>query len=89
MFEQTIKFDRKSDADLFDQHILDFLKHCEDQNQQEDACLFSTRENEQGHHVRVVKTDSPRMLGRLLNFLTVKDFPSSLLFSQQKEEFIL
>jgi len=81
MFKHTISFDRKNDAELFDQHILDFLKYCEEQNQKEEACLFSTSQQEQGRYIRVVKTDSARMLGRLSNFLTVKNVSPSFLFA--------
>ena len=85
MFEKILKFDQKKDADLFDQHILDFLKNCEVENKRDEACLFSTRALEHGFHVRVVKTDNPRMLGKLLNFMTLKNFSSSVFCAHQKE----
>ena len=78
MFEKILKFDQKKDADLFDQHILDFLKNCEGEIQRDEACLFSTRALEQGRYVRIVKTDDPRMFGKLQNFMAVQNFSSSM-----------
>jgi hypothetical protein len=73
MFMQTMRFAREQDAEAFDQHIVDFLNHCEQRDGLDDACLFASSERDAGHHIRILKTDSARMLGRLKNFLKVRD----------------
>lgn len=78
MFMQTMRFSQARDAEVFDQHIVDFLNHCEQRDGLGDACLFASSERDAGHHVRILKTDSARMLGRLKNFLRVRDVPMLL-----------
>ena len=73
MFVQTMRFSQAQEAEAFDQHIVDFLKHCEQRAGQDDACLFASSEHDAGQHIRVLKTDSVRMLGRLKNFLRVRN----------------
>ena len=73
MFMQTMRFNQAQDAEAVDQHIVDFLKHCEQRNGLDDACLFASSERDAGQHIRILKTDSARMLGRLKNFLRVRE----------------
>lgn len=75
MFKQTIRFDRVQDALVFDRHMTDFLRDCETGCGDDEACVFTTRLQDAGAHIRVVQTDSARMLGRLLNYLSVRNFP--------------
>jgi hypothetical protein len=79
MFKQTMRFDRGSDAEVFDQHLVDFLRYCEGRNEIGGACLFSCSQQEADIHIRVVQTDNPRMLGRLINFLNVRNYQSAAL----------
>jgi hypothetical protein len=73
-----MRFDRASDAAVFDQHLVDFLKYCEGREEIAGACLFSYSQMDAHIHIRVVQTDNPRMLGRLLNFLNVRNFPEAI-----------
>jgi hypothetical protein len=76
MFKQTIRFESAQDAFVFDQHMMDFLRLCdEDSDVDPDACVFTTRLQEEHTHVRVVQTDSADLLGRFLSFLSVRGFP--------------
>jgi hypothetical protein len=75
MFKQTIRFERAQDALVFDNHMLEFLRTCERGGEEDDACVFTTRLQDEDAHIRVVQTDSAQMLGRLLNYLTVRNFP--------------
>ena len=77
MFKQTIRFERAQDAIDFDQHMIDFLRMCDQgtEDAANDACLFTVSLREDYTHVRVVQTDSAQLLDRLLTFLTLRDFP--------------
>ncbi|WP_138512378.1 hypothetical protein [Maricaulis alexandrii] len=77
MFKQTIRFERAQDAIDFDQHVIDFLRMCDQgaEDAANDACLFTVSLREDFTHVRVVQTDSAHLLDRLLAFLTLRDFP--------------
>ncbi len=75
MFKQTIRFERAQDALVFDRHMVEFLRACKTGQDEDDACLFTTRLQDDHAHIRVVQTDSAHMLGRLLNYLSVRNFP--------------
>jgi hypothetical protein len=77
MVRETIKFKRRSDALLFDQHLLRFLSYCESKSEAENSCLFSTCEQDERHHIRILQSDDTRMLGKLLNYLKISNFPIS------------
>lgn len=74
MVRETIKFSCRSDALLFDEHLLRFLNYCETRPDIEQSCLFSTCEQDDRHHIRIIETDNTRMLGKLLNYLKVSNF---------------
>ncbi len=75
MFKQTIRFEREQDAHIFDLHLLDFLRECDQIEEGDAGCLFTTREVQRDTHIRVVQTDRPEILGRLLSFLSLRNFP--------------
>jgi len=75
MFKQTIRFERAQDALVFDSHMVEFLRSCESGTDNDDACLFTTHLQDDRAHIRVVQTDSAQMLGRLLNYLSMRNFP--------------
>ncbi len=75
MFKQTIRFDRAQDAHVFDQYLVDFLRSCEENDADNQACVFTTSLYESELYIRVVQTDSASMLGQFLNFLTIRNFP--------------
>ena len=77
MFKQTIRFERAQDAFVFDQHMLDFLRvwDQDDHSNDNDACVFTTSLQDEDAYIRVVQTDSADLLGSLLNFLSMRDFP--------------
>ena len=75
MVRETIRFKNRADAVLFDQHLLRFLSYCDSRSDIEESCLFSTSEQDEHHHIRVLQSDDTRMLGKLLNYLKISDFP--------------
>lgn len=75
MFKQTIRFERAQDAHVFDQYLVDFLRACEEDDLDNQACVFTTSLQESESYIRVVQTDSASMLGQFLHFLTVRNFP--------------
>lgn len=75
MFKQTIRFERAQDAYIFDQHMADFLRACDETNGAGEACLFTTSLQDAEAYIRVVQTDSADMLGQLLGFLSRRNFP--------------
>jgi hypothetical protein len=75
MFKQTIRFEKAQDAHVFDQYLVDFLRACEESEVDSQACVFTTSLQESESYIRVVQTDSASMLGRFLNFLTIRNFP--------------
>ncbi|WP_339743585.1 hypothetical protein [uncultured Maricaulis sp.] len=75
MFKQTIRFEKAHDAHVFDQYLVDFLRACEENDDDNQACVFTTSLQESESYIRVVQTDSASMLGRFLNFLTMRNFP--------------
>ena len=75
MLKQSIRFERAQDAQVFDRHMVEFLRSCEYAAAEDDACVFTTRLQHEDAHIRVVQTDSAKMLGRLLNYLSVRNFP--------------
>ncbi|MHA6288867.1 hypothetical protein [Maricaulis sp. CAU 1757] len=78
MFKQTIRFEKAQDAFVFDQYMVDFLRSCDEASsvgQGEAACVFTTHLQEPDAFIRVVQTDSADMLGRLLCFLSERNFP--------------
>ncbi|WP_300540789.1 hypothetical protein [Maricaulis sp.] len=77
MFRQTIRFERAQDAFVFDRHIAEFLRSCgaAGDSAGADACLFTSSLQDDEAHIRVVQTDSADLLGRLLIYLTRRDFP--------------
>ncbi len=77
MFKQTIRFEKAQDAHVFDQYLIDFLRACEENDLDNQACVFTTSLQESESYVRVVQTDSASMLGQFLNFLTIRNFPPS------------
>ena len=75
MFKQTIRFERAQDAFVFDQYMIDFLRACDETEDEDDACVFTTSLQDAEAYIRVVQTDSAQMLGRLLTYLSVRNFP--------------
>ncbi|WP_417493098.1 hypothetical protein [Maricaulis sp.] len=75
MFKQTIRFEKAQDALVFDQYLVDFLRTCEEDGTDNQACVFTTSLQESESYIRVVQTDSASMLGQFLNFLTIRNFP--------------
>lgn len=82
MFKQTIRFERAQDAYIFDRHMADFLRVC-DEGEADDACVFTTRLRDEEAHIRVVQTDSAELLGRFLTFLSVRNFPPATQTSRE------
>lgn len=88
MFKQTIRFERAQDAFVFDQHMIDFLRIW-DQDEHagdDDACVFTSSLKDEDAYIRVVQTDSADLLGRLLNFLSTRDFPPTTRTELQKAD---
>ena len=54
---------------------IDFLRECDQIEEGDAGCLFTTREVQQDTYIRVVQTDRPEILGRLLSFLSLRNFP--------------
>ncbi|WP_143743083.1 hypothetical protein [Maricaulis sp. W15] len=75
MFKQTIRFDDVRSAHEFDQHLAAFLRAFDAEEGHDDACVFATGGVDGDAYVRVVQTDSALVLGRLLNYLSARDFP--------------
>ena len=63
MFKQTIRFERAQDAFVFDQYMIDFLRACDETEDEDDACVFTTSLQDAEAYIRVVQTDSAQMLG--------------------------
>ena len=74
MFKQTMRFESVESAYEFDRHFAAFLRDL-DAAAGQDACVFTASRREGDAHVRVVKTDSATVLGRLLSYLSARDFP--------------
>lgn len=74
MLRETIRFSEVSDAVSFDALLVKFLRYCESKTENGNACLFWACATEGGAHIRIIKSDDARMLGRLLNYLSVHNF---------------
>ncbi|MEA1943235.1 MAG: hypothetical protein U9P68_13400 [Pseudomonadota bacterium] len=91
MFKQTIRFERAQDAYIFDQHMTDFLRQCDKDEDTADAeaCVFTTSLRDEGAHIRVVQTDSADLLGRFLTYLSMHNFPPTTQGGFRKERLYL
>lgn len=86
MFKQTIRFERAQDAHVFDRHMIEFLRLC-DQDEfdcDRDACVFTTSFQDEDIHIRVVQTDSADLLGSFLTYLSAHNFPPTVQPSYDK-----
>lgn len=75
VFKQTIRFEDAKSAHEFDQHIGAFLRSIDSDNATAAACLFTASRQDGDAYVRIVQTDCADLLGRLLNYLSARDFP--------------
>ncbi|WP_203293830.1 hypothetical protein [Maricaulis parjimensis] len=76
MFKQTIRFENEQEALVFDQHMIDFLRLCDEGTISEPkACVFTAHLQEEQTFIRIVQTDSAELLGSFLSFLTLRGFP--------------
>ncbi len=75
MYQTRIAFARDEQASEFDLHLASFLRMCDLDPRPLPGYLSSFHHSEDGYPVRIVKSDSARMLGRFQNFLAHRTSP--------------
>ena len=75
MYQTRIAFARDEQASEFDRHLASFLRMCDLDPRPLPGYLSASRHSDDGFPVRIVKSDSARMLGRFQNFLTNRASP--------------
>ncbi len=83
VFKQTIRFEDAKAAHEFDQHVGAFLRSIDGESASDAACLFTASRVDGGAYVRVVQTDCADLLGRLLTYLSARDFPPATQVERQ------
>lgn len=86
MFKQVIRFENAQSAHEFDQHLATFLRSLDDGELEEEACVFTASQVDGAAQIRIIKTDCATVLGRLLNYLSARDFPPATLPDQRRVE---
>ncbi len=75
MYQTRIAFARDELASEFDLHLASFLRMCDLDPAPPPGFLYASRHAEDGYPVRIIRSDSARMLGRLQNFLAHRASP--------------